>query len=158
MTENQRIMKQIHNEQRDFNKYLSGKEVYKILNTVSYLEPHEISLLWKTAKLKKTFFGEWITEDYLFKIDETDVYYKEIETLTRCIITSLFSANLMYENDQNGQPLEYLVVFFVIHYNEYFDIHLHPDEAYSILASFIECETIANWLLVSELPKQTNKD
>ena len=136
-------------ETPDFSFSVEGYALGLCLNQFDFLDKECIELVRKANDLDRTYFGENILEINNHDLDdETRVLYNDF-------FKAMLSASVSLAENPETDPHELLIQkllmkFYKIDasspdYDDYFKNGWH------FLASLIECETIAPWLLVCEL-------
>ena len=140
-------MHAIHNEQQDLTTSLSGKEVYDALIEDNNLTMETQQLLWKVAKLERTFFGEGFSEIAGISDGEDEEFIKNLNFVIKAFLT----ASLSYSTNPNKPALNILVECFIELGSEKNSLMNTEEDVYLFLMGLIECESLAAWLLVCEL-------
>lgn len=152
---NQQIMREIHNEQSDLESSLDGYEVFKEFKDRKYLDDESKTLLWKITHLERTFFGKGFIDEHLGDDQQSDENDEEVNELLNYSIKGFLIASLKYDKNKKQEPLEFLGNQISELFSEHAQIELDQEQMIDFLASLIECESLASWLLVSKLPLNT---
>jgi len=153
LTENQIIMHEIHNEQRELKSSIDGQSLLLQLRSLTFLDIETRSLLWRSSSLKRTFFGYGLFDDLQDDLTTGD---KEVDELLNYTIKAFLMAGITYKNNPEREPL----IILAEHIKDIFTENIETTEiefddecVIDFLAGLIECETLAAWLLVSEIKK-----
>jgi len=150
LTENQKIMQAILNDDPNMEAYATGYEVFHNLRGSTFIDNELEKLLWKVAKKEKTFFGEGFIDEH-FEHDNSDD--EETEKFLMTIVKAFVLAGLQYDQEMTSQPIELLADIISELFEKEHDLDRTSEELLtSFLPNLIECDSLASWLLVSQLP------
>lgn len=139
---NRMIMREIHNEQSDLSSSASGSELFGELQKETDLTQDTLQLLWRCRNQQRTFCGNWVNNELTEENDENP----EISALKNRFYQAMLLSGLEFDASPETDPHSMLVEH--LKQAMFIDHPLTTEEVYTFLASLIECEIIAPWLLV----------
>jgi len=151
---NKKIIFEILNEEKEMESYATGYEMFHIFNQAPILNNDIKKLSWKLANVERTFFGEGYVGELLEKNDDEGV-----DNIMAAVTKAFILASLRFNKSPNNinQPLLMLAETLAEIYEKDLDLDVCPEYFLrSYLPLLIDCESLAPWLLVSEL--RTNDD
>lgn len=150
LTENQKIMREIHNEPLDVTRCLDGAAILKEFQDKDFIDSKTLTLIWQCARLAKTCFGEGlIAEEHEKDGDEYDD--PEISQLLNLLIRAFLTVSKNYDSTTSTSAVELIALEVQAVFREEELIDMSLDQVYSVLAGLIDCETLAPWVLVDVL-------
>jgi len=142
ISENLKIIREIHNEQADLTTSLDGNTLLTNFKDAPYIEETTKELLWRCGKLDRTYFGIGFFEEH----DDWDD--DETKDLLNYFIQAMLTSSLIYHTDNNQFPLDILVRQFGDILRTNTELDLSHEAIYEFLGGLLDCESLAAWLLV----------
>jgi len=150
MSENKRIMREIHNEQQDLTACADGQSVFHGFKNIDYLDDEARQLVWQIAAKKRTFFGVGFLDESIADLSEEDD--DDLRSIINAYVKGFLKASIEYDETLHDKPINLLVEKLIETFAKVDGVILSDDSVLmSLLYPLIECESLAAWLTVCKI-------